>query len=168
MTARQAVAQITELSYKLHMIGVLIDGPDWIVGDTQSDVTSASGSHSALSRRHNASSYFGSIKQCQPKSFTFGRISAEFSPCETQFLRWTKILPLFNFFCFGKSKLSKMTISIYHSNKSSRKTKEKSPSVQRGLTSANRFSTLGMHRIITGNKSKHPENLDENPPVVQT
>ena len=57
MAARQAVEQIINLRYTLHMLGVPLDGPSWLFGDNKSVVTSSTIPHSSLNKHWNALSY---------------------------------------------------------------------------------------------------------------
>ena len=57
MTARQAVEQIIDLQYTLHMFGVPIDGTSWLFGDNKLVVTSSTIAHSTLNKCWNALSY---------------------------------------------------------------------------------------------------------------
>ena len=57
MAARQAVEQIIDLCYTLHMFGVPIDGASWLLGDNKLVVTSSAIPHSSLNECWNALSY---------------------------------------------------------------------------------------------------------------
>ena len=57
MVAHQAVEQIIDLHYTLHMLGVPIDGPCWLFGDIKLVVTSSTIPHSTLNRHWNTLSY---------------------------------------------------------------------------------------------------------------
>ena len=57
MAARQAVEQIIDLCYTLHMFGVPLDGASWLFGDNKSVVMSSTIPHSSLNKRWNALSY---------------------------------------------------------------------------------------------------------------
>ena len=57
MAAHQAVEQIFDLCYTLHMLGVPIDGPSWLFGNNKSVITSSTIPHSTLSKCWNALSY---------------------------------------------------------------------------------------------------------------
>ena len=54
MAARQAVKQIIDLWYTLHMFGVPIDGTSWLFGDNKSVITSSTIPHSTLNKCWNA------------------------------------------------------------------------------------------------------------------
>ena len=57
MAARQAVEQIIDIRYTLHIFGVPLDGPAWLLGDNQAVINSTTIPHSSLSKRWNALSY---------------------------------------------------------------------------------------------------------------
>ena len=57
MVAHQAVEQIIDLHYTLHMLGVPIDGPCWLFGDSKLVVTSSTIPHSTLNKHWNTLSY---------------------------------------------------------------------------------------------------------------
>ena len=57
MAARQAVEQIIDLHYTLHMLRVPIDRPSWLFRDNKSVVTSSTIPHSGLNKCWNALSY---------------------------------------------------------------------------------------------------------------
>ena len=57
MAAQQAVEQIIDLRYTLHMLGVPIEGPSWLFGDNKAVVTSSTNPHSSLNKHWNAISY---------------------------------------------------------------------------------------------------------------
>ena len=57
MAACQAVEQIIDLCYTLHMLGIPLDGPSWLLGDNKSVVTSSMIPHSSLNKCWNALSY---------------------------------------------------------------------------------------------------------------
>ena len=50
MAAHQAVEQIIDLCYTLHMLGVPIDGPSWLFGDNKLVVISWTIPHSGLNK----------------------------------------------------------------------------------------------------------------------
>ena len=57
MAACQAIEQIIELQYTLHMFGVPINGASWLFGDNKSVVTSSTILHSSLNKHWNALPY---------------------------------------------------------------------------------------------------------------
>ena len=57
MAARQAVEQIIDIRYTLRMFGVPLDGPAWLLGDSQAVINSTTIPHSSLSKRWNALLY---------------------------------------------------------------------------------------------------------------
>ena len=57
MAARQAVEQIIDLRYTLHMLGVPIEGTSWVFGDNKAIVTSSTIPHSSLNKHWNTISY---------------------------------------------------------------------------------------------------------------
>jgi hypothetical protein len=57
MVARQTCKQITALRYRLHMMGVSLDGLTWLFGDNASVINSSSIPHSTLNKHHNTLSH---------------------------------------------------------------------------------------------------------------
>ena len=53
MAARQAVEQIINIRYTLHMFGVPLDGPAWLLSDNQAVINSTTIPHSSLSKGWN-------------------------------------------------------------------------------------------------------------------
>ena len=50
MVVRQAVEQLIDLHYTIHMLGVPLDGTPWLFGDNKSIVTSLTIPHSSLNK----------------------------------------------------------------------------------------------------------------------
>ena len=57
MAACQAMEQINDIYYTLHMLGVPLDGPTWLLGNNQAVINSTTIPHSSLSKFWNALSY---------------------------------------------------------------------------------------------------------------
>jgi hypothetical protein len=104
MVARQAVEQILDLRYTLHMMGIPIDGPSWLFGDNQSVITSSTIPTSTLNRRHNALSYHR-VRECiAMKIIYYLHVAGINNPSDvlTKFLGYAKLRPLIQPLLFWK------------------------------------------------------------------
>ena len=92
MAARQAVEQIINLRYTLHMLGVPIEGPSWLFGDNKVVVTISSIPHSSLNKRWNAISYHKVHEAVAGGFIRFEHISTDQNPADilTKSLPWHK------------------------------------------------------------------------------
>ena len=57
MAACQAIKQVIDIHYTLHMFSIPLDGPAWLLGDIQAMINSMMIPHSSLSKHWNALSY---------------------------------------------------------------------------------------------------------------
>jgi hypothetical protein len=57
MVAHHAAQQVNDLRYTLRMMGIPLNGPNWMFGDNESVITSSTIPHSTLNKHHNALSY---------------------------------------------------------------------------------------------------------------
>ena len=98
-----------DLRYTLRMLGVPLDGPSWMFGDNQSDITSSTMSHSALKKRHNALSYHGVREAIATKVLYFVHVERRLNPADIliKFLMWSKFWPLVQPFVFWKGETIK-------------------------------------------------------------
>ena len=66
---------VIDIHYTLHMFGVPLDGPAWLLGDNQAVINSTTIPHSSLSKRWNALSY-----HCCREAVAAGIVHFEFLP----------------------------------------------------------------------------------------
>ena len=92
MAARQGVEQIIDLRYRLHMLGVPIEGPSWLFGDNKAVVTSSKIPHSSLNKRWNAISYHKVQGAVAGGFIRFEHISTDQNPANilTKSIPWHK------------------------------------------------------------------------------
>ena len=57
MAVCQAIEQVIDIHYTLHMLGDSLDGPTWVLGDNQAIINSTTILHSSLSKCWNTLSY---------------------------------------------------------------------------------------------------------------
>ena len=82
MAARQAIEQIIDLRYTLHMFAIPIDGASWLFGDNKSVVTSSTIPHSSLGKRWNALSYHRCREAVAAGIVRFHHIAGEENPSD--------------------------------------------------------------------------------------
>jgi hypothetical protein len=74
MVARKATQQIMDLRYTLRMMGIPLDGPAWMFGDSHSVITSSNTPHSTFNQRHTA---FVSGKQSRLRYSTSSTLTVD-------------------------------------------------------------------------------------------
>ena len=115
MAAWQAVEQIIDLRYTLHMLGVPIEGPLWLFSDNKAVVTSSTIPHLSPNKRWNAISYLKVCEAIASAFIRFEHISTNQNPADllTKSLPWHKarvhVEPLL--FWKGKTSTDDMTPS---------------------------------------------------------
>jgi hypothetical protein len=89
VVARTATEQINDLCYTICMMGVPLDGPDWLFGDSESVVKSATIPHLSLMKRHNALAYHR-VREAIAAKVHFCHIPGNQNPADvlTKFLPW--------------------------------------------------------------------------------
>jgi hypothetical protein len=109
MVARQAAQQIIDLRYTLHMMGIPLDGPSWMLGDHESVIKSSTIPHSTLNKRHNALSY-RCVRECiAAKVFYLLHVSGKLNLTDmlTKPLGWASFWPLVQPLLFWKGETIK-------------------------------------------------------------
>ena len=106
MAARQAVDQIIDIRYTLHMFGVPLDGPAWLLGDNQAVINSTTIPHSSLSKRWNALSYHHCHEAVAAGIVRFEFLPGHENPSELRIYHGLRPVFLLSPSSFGKAKLS--------------------------------------------------------------
>ena len=88
----QAIEQIIDLCYTLHMLGVPLEGPSWLFGDNKAVVMSLTIPHSSLNKHMNALSYHEVHNPVAGSFIHFEGISNGENPADilTKSLPWHK------------------------------------------------------------------------------
>jgi hypothetical protein len=146
------------------MMGIPIDGPAWIFGDSQSAITSSRIRHSNLNKRHNALSYLHVREAISAQILHFIHIDGRFNPSEisTKFLSWTKFWPVITSMLFWKGETIKGVYPNLPITQIIEQTKHASPSGLRGVTSTNQFSASCKLYKTNGNKAARRSCLTTN------
>ena len=82
MAAHQAIEQIMDQHYTLHMFGVPLDGASWFFGDNKSVVTSSTTRHSTSGKHWNALSYHRCREAVAAGIIRFHHIVGEENPSD--------------------------------------------------------------------------------------
>jgi hypothetical protein len=109
VVAWTATEQIIDLRYTICMMGVPLDGPDWLFGDSESVVKSATIPHSSLMQRHNGLAYLRICEAIAAKVLHFCHIPGNQNPANvlTKFLPWVTSWPLIELILFWKGETDK-------------------------------------------------------------
>ena len=92
MAACQAVEQIIDLHYTLHMLSIPLEGPSWFFGNNKSVLKSSMIPHSSLNKCWNALSYHKVYEAIASGFISFEQIPIGENPADilTKLLPWHK------------------------------------------------------------------------------
>jgi hypothetical protein len=120
MVAHQATAQIMDVHYTLRLKGILIDGPSWLFGDTQSVIVSSTILQLILNKCRNTLSYDRVCECIAAEIINILHVDAKSNPPDihTKLLGWSQFWALIQPFLNNEECYRDLTNRKYHSRSS--------------------------------------------------